>query len=112
MSYWKKIDDLVVRVLDWLFSDDKSTVDVNEVYEDEKPPVVRNKRTKTEKVQWEEERRIALEETRTLSKWENRNKEISTKGKGSQKPKSKKGRGRPKGSKKKKTKIAQKSWPR
>ena len=47
MSYFKKIDNLVVRVLDWLFADDKSTVDVNEVYEDEKPPVVRNKRTKT-----------------------------------------------------------------
>ena len=48
MSYWKKIDDLVVRVLDWLFAVDKSI-------EDDKPPVVRNKRTKTEKEQWEEE---------------------------------------------------------
>jgi hypothetical protein len=47
MSYWKKFNDLGARVLDWLVVDDKSTVDVNEVYEDEKPPVVRNKRTKT-----------------------------------------------------------------
>ena len=34
MSYWKKLDDLVGTVLDWLLVDDK-------------PPVVRNKRTKT-----------------------------------------------------------------
>ena len=39
MSYWKK-PDLVGTVIDWLLVDDKSI-------EDDKPPVVRNKRTKT-----------------------------------------------------------------
>ena len=57
MSYWKKLVEFLVgpqgsgvRAKDFMgrfIADDKSTVDVNEVYEDGKSPVVRNKRTKT-----------------------------------------------------------------
>ena len=46
MSYWKKIDDLVTTVLDWLFAVDKSIEDDKHIFID-KPPVVRNKRTQT-----------------------------------------------------------------
>ena len=74
MSYWKKFVEFLVGPGTFV-ADDKPTVDVNEAYEDGKPPVVKNKRTQTKG---------------------------KSKGKGSQKSKSKKGRGRPKGSKNKK----------
>ena len=47
MSYWKKIDDLVARVLDWVFADDKSRADVNEAYEDGRKSKVKKGRGRT-----------------------------------------------------------------
>ena len=46
MSYWKKFVEFLVGPGTFV-ADDKPTVDVNEAYEDGKPPVVKNKRTQT-----------------------------------------------------------------
>ena len=90
MSYWKKLVEFLVgpqgsgvRAKDSkgrYVADDKSTVDVNEAYEDGKTPAKKNKRT------------------RTKGKYN----EASLRYKGGRKPKSNRSRGRPRGSKNKK----------
>ena len=97
MNYWNKLVQFLVgpkgsgvRAKDSkgrYIADDKSTVDVNEAYEDGKTPAERNKRARTKG-------KYKADDKKT----KRRNEAY----KGGRKPKSRKGRGRPKGSKNKK----------
>ena len=105
MSYWKRIVNFLVgteasgvRAKDSkgrYIADDKSTVDVNEAYEDGKTPAERNKRARTKKGKYKADDKSTKRRNEAY--------------KGGKKPQSKarktaakRGRGRPKGSKNKK----------
>ena len=98
MSYWKKLVEFLVgpqgsgvRTKDSkgrFIADDKSTVDVNEAYEDGKTPADRNKRARTKKGKYKADDKSTKRRNEAY--------------KGGKKPKAKRGRGRPKGSKNKK----------
>ena len=104
MSYWKRIVNFLVgpgsgvRAKDSkgrYIADDKSTVDVNEAYEDGKAPAERKKRARTKKGKYKADDKSTKRRNEAY--------------KGGRKPQSKarktaakRGRGRPKGSKNKK----------